>query len=95
MICYSYYANGDTKYIDQLLERAKDSEERIDLGKFMIGSNALWKLTKIRAEDEKIKQYLETLPDNKYAVTAVKRRAYDLKNDELRILKEQKDNKIW
>lgn len=95
MLFYSYYANGDTKYLDQLLENAKDNEERVDLTKFMIGANALWWLATIRAEDIEVQKYLEKLPDNKYAVIALKSRAYDLKNQQLVVLEEQRKNKIW
>ena len=95
MLCYSYYANGDTKYLNQLLEKAKDNEERVDLMKFMIGANALWWLANTRDEDILIQQYLETLPNNNYAVIALKSRAYDLKNQQLVVLEDQKKKKIW
>ncbi len=95
MLCYSYYASGDIKYLNQLLENAKDNEERVDLGKFMVGANALWWLATIRAEDAMVKTHLEKLTDNKYAVIAIKSRAYDLKNAQLKVLEEQKKKGIW
>ena len=95
MLCYSYYANGNTKYIDQLLEKAKDNEERTDLNRFMIGANALWWLATLKAEDENVEKYLQSLTDNQFAVTALKSRAYDLKNEQLQVLQEQKKNKNW
>lgn len=95
MLCYSYYATSNTKYIDQLLERAKGNEERKELDKFMIGANALWWLAFIRDENILVKEYLETLPTNEYAKTALKSRAYDLKNIQLEVLATQKKKGIW
>ncbi len=95
MLCYSYYATGDTKYIDQLLENAKDTEERVDLAKYMIGANALWWLAEIKAEDDFFKEYLESKVGNQYAETALKSRSYDLKNIQLEVLTEQKKKGIW
>lgn len=95
MLCYSYFATGDGKYIDQLLERAKDNEERKDLDKFMVGANALWWLAEIKVINESAKKYLETKAGNKYAETALKSRSYDLKNIQLDVLGAQKKKGIW
>ena len=95
MICYSYYATGDNKYIDQLLTKAADSEERKDLDKYMVGANALWWLATVRDEHILIKEYLDTKAGNKYAQIALKSRAYDLKNQQLDVLAEQKKKGIW
>lgn len=95
MYCYSYYATGDIKYLDKLLERAKDNEERTDLDKYMIGANALWWLATIKVDNPIIQQYLESKKDNKYADTALKSRAYDLKNIQLDVLADQKKKGIW
>lgn len=95
MLVYSYYADGNVKYLVQLLEKSKDTEERVELDKFMIGWNAIWWLATLKVEDAKVNKFLEGLPNDKYAVIAYKSRAYDLKNEQLRIMEEQKKNKIW
>jgi hypothetical protein len=95
MLVYSYYADGNVKYLVQLLEKSKDTEERVELDKFMIGWNAIWWLATIKVEDAKVNKFLEGLPNDKYAVIAFKSRAYDLKNEQLKIMEEQKKNKIW
>jgi hypothetical protein len=95
MLVYSYYGTGDMKYINQLLMKAKDVEERVDLDKFMIGANALWWLATLKADDEKVLNYLAKLPNDKYATIAFKSRAYDLKNEQLKILEDQKKKNIW
>lgn len=95
MLCYSYFATGDTKYIDRLLEKAKDNDERKVLEKYMIGANALWWLATIRDEHPLVQEYLATKSSDKNAQTALKSRAYDLKNIQLDILADQKKKGIW
>lgn len=95
MLVYSFYADGNVKYLTQLLEKSQNTEERTDLDKFMIGWNAIWWLATLKAEDTKASKFLEGLPNDKYATIAFKSRAYDLKNEQLRIMEEQKKNKIW
>ena len=95
MLVYSYYANHNVKYLVQLLEKAKDTEERTDLNKFMIGWSAIWWLATIKDEKPGVNKFLEELPNDKFATMAFKSRAYDLKNEQLRILEEQKKKKIW
>ncbi len=95
MLCYSFYATGDTKYIDQLLDKAKNIEERVNEDKYVIGANALWWLANLKDENEFIKEYLESLTDNQYAVTALKSRPFDLRKADLDFQREQRDKGIW
>lgn len=95
MLCYSYFATGETKYIDLLLDKAKDNEERADLDKYMVGANALWWLATLRDDNILVQEYLQTKPANKYAETALKSRAYDLKNIQLEVLTAQKKKGVW
>ena len=95
MLCYSYYATGDSRYIDRLLEKAKGNDERKDLDKYMIGANAIWWLATLRDENILVKQYLEAKTANKAAEIALTNRAYDLKNIQLDVLADQKKKGIW
>ena len=92
----SYFATGDTKFLDNIISIAPSSENRINLGLFLSGETAKWSLCSNAKQYSEVKKYLNSIKaSNKFVDEILQNDPEKYKEEINTILKEQKQKGIW
>ncbi|WP_157255309.1 hypothetical protein [Pedobacter sp. Leaf216] len=92
----SFFATGNTKYLDNIISHIPYAENRSDLNLFLAGSSAKWSLCSNSMQNDKVNKHLNALKDKNPLLKEI------LENDPqyfrevmIDILKKQRENGIW
>lgn len=92
----SFFATGNTKYLDNIISNIQYAENRSDLNLFLAGETAKWSLCSNSKQDKVVKLYLTSLKENNKIINEIldKNQQY-FKEEMVDILKKQKEKGIW
>lgn len=90
----SYFATGNTKYLDNLLRNTQYYEERKDLTLFVTGSSAMWSLSSNARQHPAVGAYLAKAK-NKNAALALKKEPGYFREEMTNIVRQQRAKGVW
>jgi hypothetical protein len=92
----SFFATGNTKYLDNIISHIPYVENRIDVNLFLAGATAKWSLCSNSRQNDTVNKYLNSLKNKNPLLNEI------LENDPqyfreamINILKKQRENGIW
>lgn len=92
----SFFATGNTKYLDNIIANIAYSENRSDINLFLSGASAKWSLCSNSKQDKKVKLYLTSLQDSNKTIKDILDKDQQFFREEMiSILKQQKAKGIW
>ena len=92
----SFFATGNTKYVDNIITNISYSENRSDINLFLAGATAKWSLCSNGHQDKVVKQHLTLLKDkNKIIEDILNKDQQYFREEMVDILKKQKAKGIW
>ena len=92
----SFFATGNTKYVDNIISNIPFSENRIDINLFLTGASAKWSLCSNSKQDKTVKAYLSTVQEkNKNIKEILEKEQQYFREEMVSILKDQKAKGIW
>lgn len=90
----SYFATGNTKYLDNLLHNAQYYAERKDLVLFVTGSSAMWSLSSNARQHPAVQAYLAKAK-SKNAALALKKEPGYFREEMAEIVRQQRAKGVW
>lgn len=92
----SFFATGNTKYLDNIISHIPYMENRIDLNLFLAGATAKWSLCGNSKQNDVVNKYLNSLKDKNPTLKEILENDPQYFNNKIiSILKNQKENGIW
>ena len=92
----SFFATGNTKYLDNIISHTPYMENRIDVNLFLAGASAKWSLCGNSKQNDVVNKYLNSLKDKNPTLKEILENEPQYFNNKIiSILKKQKENGIW
>ena len=92
----SFFATGDTKYLDNIVKNVRYSGERNDITLFFAGASAKWSLCSNSKHHKLVKEYLSGLRTKNPAIEEILVKEPQAFGEETaNIIKQQKAKGIW
>jgi len=92
----SFFATGNTKYLDNIISHIPHMENRIDLNLFLAGATAKWSLCGNSKQSDVVNKYLNSLKDKNATLKEILENEPQYFNSKIiSILKKQRENGIW
>lgn len=92
----SFFATGNTKYLDHIISHIPYSENRTDVNLFLAGVTAKWSLCSNSRQHVAVNKYLNLLKDkNPLLKEILENEPQYFREMLIRILKKQRESGIW
>jgi len=92
----SFFATGNTKYLDNIISHIPYMENRIDLNLFLAGATAKWSLCGNSKNSDVVNKYLNSLKDTNPSIKEILEKEPQYFNEMIiGILKKQKEIGVW
>ncbi|WP_316828154.1 hypothetical protein [Pedobacter miscanthi] len=92
----SFFATGNTKYLDNIISHIPYSENRTDVNLFLAGATAKWSLCSNSRQHDAVSRYLNSLKDkNPLLKEILENEPQYFREVMINILKKQRENGIW
>lgn len=96
-----FFITGETKYLDSIISELKYCDDRSNLRLFLAGTSAKWSLSSNARQDDRVREYIESLKskgDSKMRILAseiLEKNPSYIQEETVNILKEQKRVGTW
>ncbi|MDN3585194.1 hypothetical protein QWY86_00840 [Pedobacter aquatilis] len=92
----SFFATGNTKYLDNIISQIPNMENRVDVNLFLTGGSAKWSLCSNSKKSSDVNKYLNSLKDKKpFLKEVLENEPQYFNNRIIDILKKQRENGLW
>jgi hypothetical protein len=91
----SYFATGDTKFLDKIIANATHAEDRVDRNLFLTGASAQWSLCSNARQDKRVKEHLTALKENKAIQAILGKDPQEFRQEMIDIIKAQRAKGLW
>jgi hypothetical protein len=92
----SFFATGNTKYLNNIISHIPYMENRIDLNLFLAGATAKWSLCGNSRQHDAVSRYLNSLKDkNPLLKEILENEPQYFREMTISILKKQRESSIW
>lgn len=91
----SFFATGDTKFLDKIIANVPYAEERVDRNLFLTGASAKWSLSSNARQDKRVKEHLDGLRENKSIREILDKHPQEFRQEMIDIIKAQRAKGVW
>ncbi len=92
----SFFATGNTKYLDNIVSHIPYAENRSDLNLFLTGATAKWSLSSNTIQHDAVSKHLNSLKDkNTLLKEILEKDPQYFREIMISILKKQRESGIW
>ncbi|HEY0031310.1 MAG TPA: hypothetical protein VGC65_11165 [Bacteroidia bacterium] len=92
----SFFATGEVKYLDRIINNIHLSDDRIDRTLFLTGASAKWSLCSNARQDQLVKEHLASSKVEKKNIKEIlKKEPAEFKEEMKEIVKQQREKGLW
>lgn len=92
----SFFATGNTKYLDPIIQNTKLATDRVDRNLFLTGASAKWSLSSNAKYYDEVRAHLESLRKSHPEIKEIlKKEPFELKQEMIDVIKAERAKGNW